>query len=219
MVLGSSDIMSQSKVDFIDTRNKINYNLGWLLGFRNTSGTIAAYSTLTGLSPVDTTGPRYFLVTLDDFNNNKPNKDLISLSDNKASNFKLPKYFNSQSMDSRYGPGKYEIGYNNVSGYECVDIAGPPAERGCAESDLNRDISSNLTQKQKYTVEQIQLARKSKSGNRYTSPNSTDLLARIPIPKNTGTSWCGTFNYINRQTSYQPLMTNSTTSLEKLFLH
>ena len=43
---------------------------------------------------------------------------------------------------------------------------------------------------------------KSKSGNRYTSPNSTDLLARIPIPKNTGTSWFGTFNYINRHPEY-----------------
>jgi len=192
----------QNRTGQVGGGSKIDYNLGWLLGFRNTSGTIAAYSTLSGLSPVDTTGPRYFLITLDDFNNNKPNKDLISLTDNKASNFKLPKYFNSQSMDSKYGPGKYEDGYNNVSGYECVDVAGPSAERGCAESDLNRDISSNLTQKQKYTVEQIQLARKSKSGNRYTSPNSTDLLVRIPIPKNTGSSWFGTFNYMNRHPEY-----------------
>ena len=35
----------------------------------------------------------------------------------------------------------YEIGYNNVSGYECVDVAGAPAERGCAESDLNDQCS------------------------------------------------------------------------------
>ena len=28
---------------------------------------------------VDIYGPKYFLITLDDFNNNKPNQDLISL--------------------------------------------------------------------------------------------------------------------------------------------
>jgi hypothetical protein len=193
---------TQNRVGQVGGGSKIDYNLGWLLGFRNTSGIIAPYSTLSGLSPVDTVGPRYFLITLDDFNNNKPNKDLISLTDNKATNFKLPKYFNSQSMDSRYGPGTYEKGFQGVPGYECADVAGKPSERGCAEADLNRDISSNLTQKQKYTVEQIQLARKSKSGNRYTSPNSTDLLARIPIPSNKGDLWFKTFTFRNNQPEY-----------------
>ena len=169
--------------------SKIDYNLGWLLGFRNTTGIIPANSSLTGISTLDIHGPRYFLITLDDFNNNKPNKDLISLTDNKASNFKLPKYFNSQSMDARFGPGKYEVGFNGIAGYECVDVAGPSSRRGCAEDDLNRDLSSNLTKKQQYTVEQIQLARKSKSGNRYTSPNSTDLLARISIPRINNNEW------------------------------
>lgn len=183
--------------------SKIDYNLGWLLGFRNTTGIIAANSTLTGLSTLDVHGPRYLLITLDDFNNNKPNKDLISLTDNKASNFKLPEYFNSQTMDSRFGPGKYERGFDGVDGYECINAAGFAAERGCAENDLNRDLSSNLTKKQQYTVEQIQLARKSKSGNRYTSPNSTDLLARIPIPRIPNSEWfSSTITYQNLHPEY-----------------
>ena len=123
---------TQNRVGQVGGGSKIDYNLGWLLGFRNTSGIIAPYSTLSGLSPVDTVGPRYFLITLDDFNNNKPNKDLISLTDNKATNFKLPKYFNSQSMDSRYGPGKYEKRFQGLPGYECPDEARKPTERGSA---------------------------------------------------------------------------------------
>ena len=134
------------------------------------------------------------MLTLDDFNNNKPNKDLISLVDNSSKNFKLPKYYNSQTMNSLYGLGNYEKGYFGISGYECKDIAGPPAERGCAENELNVDLITNLTKKQQYTVEQLRLANTSNSSvtldndtilstvvNRYTSPNSSDLLYRIPI--------------------------------------
>ena len=186
--------------------NKIGYNLGWLLGFRIKTLVLSSSETKTASSLLDTHGPKYFLLTLDDFNNNKPNKDLISLVDNSSKNFKLPKYYNSQTMDSRYGvvrdaagnitDNTYYKGYSTEDGddWKCKDIAGPPAERGCAENDLNIDLISNLTKKQQYTVEQLTLANTSNSTvtlddnttlstvvNRYTSPNSSDLLARIPI--------------------------------------
>ena len=186
--------------------NKIGYNLGWLLGFRVKTLILEPLSKKTASSLLDTHGPKYFLLTLDDFNNNKPNKDLISLVDNSSKNFKLPKYYNSQTMDSRYGVVRdaagnvigntYYKGYSAADGdgWKCKDIAGPPQERGCAENDLNIDLISNLTKKQQYTVEQLTLANTSNSTvtlddnttlstvvNRYSSPNSSDLLARIPI--------------------------------------
>ena len=59
---------------------------------------------------------------------------------------------------------------------------------------MHLDLVSNLTKKQQYTVEQITLANTSGRTiqltdgtkvatvvNRYKSPNSSDLLARIPI--------------------------------------
>ena len=190
--------------------NKVGYNLGWLLGYRVKSLIIPGNSFSTGTGLVDTFGPRYFLLTLDDFNNNKPNKDLISVVDNTSKNFKFPKYYNPQTMDSRYGVRRDALG-NIVSNtyypghtqsdpdaddWKCVDAAGQPAERGCAVNDLNIDLSSNLTKKQQYTVEQITLANTSgrtvelANGqtistvvNRYSSPNSSDLLARIPIDR------------------------------------
>lgn len=160
---------------------KLDYNLGWLMGFREDSLSLPSISSITGISCVDVAGPRYFYITLDEFNNNRPNKDLISLVDNQTSSFKLPKYFNNQTMDPQYGPGKYEKNHNGEPGYECVDVAGPPSGRGCAENALNVDRPENLTQKQLYTVEQIQLARSGRGINRYYSPNSTDLLAKIPV--------------------------------------
>ena len=186
--------------------NKINYNLGWLLGFRNQSiiiedtktYNVGSFSPFTGLinnkfgefespSTIDLYGPKYLLLTLDDFNNNKPNKDLISLIDNNSNNFKLPEYYKPQSMnESVYVVGangvKYQPGHVNKPGYECVDVAGPPSDRGCAENDINIDLISNLTQRQQYSVAQmIQANTTSNRKPRYSSPNSTDVLLRIPI--------------------------------------
>lgn len=167
--------------------NKINYNLGWLLGFRTQSSTIKAGDSLTAPSTIDTYGPKYLLLTLDDYNNNKPNKDLISLIDNTSNNFTLPGYYKPQSMNPSIGViGNnnilYQPGHVNKPGYECVDIVGPPADRGCAENDINSDSPSNLTEKQQYSVSQmIQANATNNKKPIYSSPNSTDILLRIPI--------------------------------------
>ena len=209
---------------------KADYNLGWLMGFRQQQSTIHNYlydsngcrwvngsniSPTSSKTPpegaitptikeifdreqrfygktvppslVDIYGPKYFILTLDDFNNNKPNKDLISLVDTTTRNFKIPAYFNAQTMDRKYGKGKfqkYDTSGNGIPGFECVDVADETNnERACSTNDLNKDLKSNLTKKQIYTYEQIMLARNQKGINRYTSPNSTDLLARIPIER------------------------------------
>ena len=174
--------------------NKIGYNLGWLLGFRIKTLELAPSEKKVAKSLLDTFGPKYFILTLDDFNNNKPNKDLISLVDNSSKNFKLPDYYNSQTMDSRFGETKYYPGHEGDPDWQCQDTAGPPADRGCSENDLNIDLRSNLTKKQQYTVDQLTLANTSGGNvtlddgstlstvvNRYKSPNSSDLLVRIPI--------------------------------------
>ena len=185
--------------------NKINYNLGWLLGFRtlaleiepsqsynvkNLYGGGFQQGKYRASSTVDVFGPKYLLLTLDDFNNNKPNKDLISLIDNNANNFKLPEYYKPQTMNTSvyvFGTGansniKYQPGHANEDGYECVDVAGPPSARGCAENDINIDLISNLTKRQQYSISQmIQANTASNKKPRYSSPNSTDILLRIPI--------------------------------------
>ena len=174
--------------------NKINYNLGWLLGFRTQSITIGVSETITSPSTIDTYGPRYLLLTLDDFNNNKPNKDLISLIDNNTNNFKLPTYYKPQSMNPSIGVSDpsgvlYQPGYVGQDGFECVDVAGPPSGRGCAENDLNYDLISNLTKRQKYSVAQmIQANTTSNRKPRYSSPNSPDILLRIPVNNSPGNS-------------------------------
>ena len=160
---------------------KIDYNLGYLLGFRLTDYVIQPTQTATGEALLDLLGPRYFLLSLDDFQNSKPNQDLVTMTSNKA-NFTLPSYYNKQTM---------HIDLNDP----CLPQWNLP-EQGCRARPVNRDLSSNLTAKQLYTVEQLKLAMSGKAADRYTSPASTDVLNRIAIP-NGPISNFGTFIFNN----------------------
>jgi hypothetical protein len=100
-------------------------------------------------------------------------------------------------MDVKYGLGKYYPGKPHTAEWACVDVADiGNNERGCSENSLNQDLATNLTKAQAYTAEQIQLARSSKSIDRYTSPNSTDLLIRIPINRIPG-NWTNNIMFKN----------------------
>ena len=113
--------------------------------------------------------------------NSKPNQDLVTMTSNKA-NFSLPSYYNKETMS---------LDLNDP----CLPQFNLP-EVGCRAQTINRDLSSNLTQKQRYTVDQIKLAMSGKPADRYTSPASTDVLHRIPIPNGAISSF-GTLIYTN----------------------
>lgn len=69
---------------------KIDYNLGWLLGFRKTSYTGATSYPSEAL--LDTAGIKYLYITLDDFNHHHNAKQVTNLYQDKET-FKLPSYY------------------------------------------------------------------------------------------------------------------------------
>ena len=69
---------------------KIDYNLGWLLGFRKTTYTGA--TSYTGEALLDTAGIKYVYITLDDFNHHHNSKQVTNLYQDKET-FKLPSYY------------------------------------------------------------------------------------------------------------------------------
>ena len=150
--------------------SKVNYNLGWLLGFRNESITLSSNTSITAIGKLDTNGPSYFYISLDDFNNNKPNSDLISLIDDSIGNFQIPKYYNKM--------------WHNIS-LKCPEkwdnIMGSKQEMGCSVKPQNMSRADHLTKKQQYAAEQIIEARRQGGVNRYNSPNTPDILAKIPL--------------------------------------
>ena len=159
---------------------KLDYNLGWLLGFRIDQYQIMPDKTIEGEALLDLRGPRYLLISLDDFCNNKPNQDIISIQSNKA-NFSLPSYYNKTTMDPGCEPPDYNL-----------------FVKGCSSKAVNYDLSRNLTQKQLYTVDQLKLAMTGKPADRYTSPNSTDILHKVPVDRPIN-DFYGTMSYTNSE--------------------
>tara|TARA_B110000285_G_C15137739_1_gene628358 strand:+ start:129 stop:2312 length:2184 start_codon:yes stop_codon:yes gene_type:complete len=143
------------------------------------------------ISKVDVLGSKYFIIVLDDFNNNKPNTDLISMIDTVDVKIKIPSYFNPQTMGiygkgTFYGNDKPNAQYyeDQGDGFACQDIGETTNERGCSENSLNVDLSSNLTKAQLYSAQQIEFFNKGKGGEaleRTKSPNTPDSFARFSV--------------------------------------
>jgi len=153
---------------------KIDYNLGWLMGFRKKEYKIEAVpeypsnntvmESIEGESLVDTYGCRYVLLYVDEYVNNRVTQGLISLTNNKDK-FELPDYFKKKNCQTEYLPGDTRL-------REGTNADATPQK-------------NKLTQAQQYTVDQIKHAQNIANQDRYYSPTSSDILVRLPISKST----------------------------------
>ena len=149
--------------------SKVNSNLGWLMGFRGTNQvppvpnqlvyrlqpvSSAPANAIVSEAVVDTYGPKYLIVVLDDYNQNHLNKGLVNIATNDA-RLSLPSYFN---------PG---LAYN------CDASGNPPT--------YVQSAPRQLTQAQLYTINAINQNRGSTTMDRNTGPTTTDVLALIPV--------------------------------------
>lgn len=117
--------------------SKINQNLGWNLGFRippDANGVIAITipknTTVWSNVPADTYGPKYFILVVDDFNNNHLNNGLVNIVDT-TTKINVPTYYNAKDVS-------------------CND----------SQSFMVRSAPRTLTQAQLYTVNEIVANRK-----------------------------------------------------------
>jgi hypothetical protein len=162
---------------------KINYNMGWLLGFRSTGITIKPGESIEADVLMDIQGPRYLVLVIEDYINNKPNNEIIATKTNTES-YKLPKYWNKITMGKNCEP---VIIKNN----------------GCHLQKINYDLSSNLTQKQKYTVDQIKTEINNEKLDIYQSSIIKDVFAKIPVYYNNSMIYGQTINMENIVDKYK----------------
>ena len=146
---------------------KMDYNLGWLLGFRERSNLLSNGITLTASSILNVKGFDYLFISLDDFANNKPNQDLVTNVKQKNI-YKLPSYYNKHTMDQDCSGATFPE--------NCL-----PEQSSCAMVPQNPDDKSKLTQKQLYTVDQIKSAMDGIQVDRYGAPSAADLLAKLVV--------------------------------------
>ena len=78
---------------------KLDNNLGWILGFKTVVDLIIVVDILPGkavtaVSPYSNVGPTYFLLVIDDFNQNHLNQGLVNIDDTDTT-LNVPSYINA----------------------------------------------------------------------------------------------------------------------------
>ena len=148
---------------------KINNNLGWVLGFKNVvdftivvdipHSSPSLTSSVTADVPYSNVGPTYFLLVIDDFNQNHLNQGLVNIDDTDTT-LNAPSYIDANIKFSCF---------TSTSGYNSpfpVYIPNAP---------------TRLTQAQLYSANQILENRKNTTSYRNAGPTTTDVLAVIPL--------------------------------------
>jgi len=173
-----------------NTGPKIDYNLGWLLGFRQPkypmNGLPPISSTYTSEGLVNTFGTRYLLLKVNDFQSNRVTGGLATLTNNQDK-FKLPSYYTKVMASTPICPQPNDpsgaiLPRESRAGFETKKRA---CRAGTQNPNLIIDGSNNLTQAQKYTAQQIIISRRNIKQNRYFPPTNTDILLRFPIDTDT----------------------------------
>lgn len=145
---------------------KLNSNLGWILGYRGSNLTpqppntliyyVTSGSSIISEAILDVSGPKYFLLVLDDYNQNHLNKGLVTIVDNPT-RLSLPSYYTADQS------------------YTCVNVDGQ------REPVYIPSSPQKLTQAQIYSLNQILENRNNTTKDRYSGPTTTDVLAIIPL--------------------------------------
>jgi len=166
------------------TTPKFNNNLGWLLGYRGnttnpTSNPIQPTNPLYGqmIYPIDASGgritseafmdifgPKYFLLVLDDYQQNHLNRGVVGITPTQKY-VEIPNYWNADLAISSTG---------------CVTTSGSSKKTPTYVQNAPR----RLTQAQLFTLNSTTQSRSQTQHDRLTSPTNTNVLALIPLRGN-----------------------------------
>ena len=150
-------ITLQCEITCVQNGLFLNQTLGWLMGYHNSIGTIPVdASGNTGDSVLDLNGPRYFILALDDYNQNHLNNGLVSITE-PSKVVKLPSYYSPDQP------------------YICE-----PSQFGQV-AQLTQSSPRTLTQSQIYTINEILKNNVNNMELRAKAPTTTDVFAIIPI--------------------------------------
>lgn len=162
-----------------------NQTLGWCLGFRNVE--YIAVTTITGNAVVDIQGPRYFVLCIDDYNQNHINNGLVSIT-------QVSKYIRPPS----YLPPCAAILRNPIYQTTMETAVKLTEESGGNILEVSDKLGTSytktpyygitpegeqfLTQSQMYTINEI-LKNNSTTVNPYqtSAPTMPDVFAILPI--------------------------------------
>ena len=149
----------------------VNSTLGWLMGFRDSTVTVATKNVSDGV--LDLYGTKNLLLVIDDFNQNHVNNGLISITET-SNTLSLPSYyrpdlpFTVQPPINEYNTNIEDFGDSAIRTFKDLPIMQPTSPR-------------ILTQSQIYTVNEIMKNRERTMTFRTRAPTSPDIFAMIPM--------------------------------------
>lgn len=185
------------------TNNFFNGTLGWLMGYRLPyinvieSGNIAP-------AVLNLSGPKYLLLSVDDYNQNHVNNSLVSISQ-LSNRLKMPEYYSPDIPSTcipanQRGNNLAEIirqtkiqslfDLQTTNPLNGLLIAGKYEEDYTDTQIVLPSAPRTLTQAQLYTINQINNNENNLTNYLAKAPTSSDILATLPIKTsgvNTGT--------------------------------
>lgn len=193
------------QVNCVSQNLAFNNCLGWLMGFRspiepiidyieNNDGLVERQGNLA-IATLDLIGPKYFIVVLDDYNQNHINNGLVSITE-IPNILKLPSYYNptipTECLLDKEIPIN-EIG--NISqlsaqnalltGVNPLTISNTLPEKLNISYKKNQQVKPTaprtLTQAQIYTINEIIKNRDKNTSFRGKAPTASDTFAILPL--------------------------------------
>ena len=171
-----------------------NNTLGWLMGFRSPVEPIINNKNI-GISTLDLIGSKYFIVVLDDYNQNHINNGLITITE-LPNILKLPSYYNPTIPTDCFLDREIpinEIGnisqlseQNSIlSGVNPQTISNSLSEKIDISYKKKQQIRPTaprtLTQAQIYTINEIIKNKDKNTSFRGKAPSSSDTFAILPL--------------------------------------
>jgi hypothetical protein len=172
--------------------DKFNQTLGWALGYRNTFYNFVTPTGITGEAVVNLLGPKYVVLSIDDFNQNHINNGLVSITE-PSRYIKVPNYVACSNIvgTAIYGTTLEEDGdLARLAGNNIMNVAdktGNSYKKTPFVVGLETTGKQTLTQPQMYTANQILKNNSITNTYRTSAPTTPDVLAVVPIkPGNPG---------------------------------
>jgi hypothetical protein len=166
-----------------------NNTLGWLMGFRLPIIPVFLTPGNRGIAILDLQGPKYFIIVIDDYNQNHINNGLITITE-LSTKLALPSYYNTSQ------PYICSLNTPNISPLLSINNIGNLPTQDLNEIQDKLDFSygktqtilpsapRTLTQAQIYTINEIIKNREKNTSYRGKAPTSSDTFALIPIKGN-----------------------------------
>lgn len=174
-----------------------NNTLGWLMGFRTPVQSI--YTTgNTPIAVLDLYGPKYFILVIDDYNQNHINNGLITITE-IANNLSLPSYYNPGLPVNCTNANKGNIITTQTQDFINYANTTNIISAGFNQTNVGNIIADNvniayrsmppvipdaprtLTQAQLYTINEIMKNREKTLSYRNKAPTASDTFSLIPI--------------------------------------